>query len=382
MDIVTVRDSIKKLLENIKPVSEHTQRDDTKREDITYIDNPLDPNLLAYCFDNILGFNVRYRVIEKVNYIIDFDYKGTFATVGHFKLSYKLSIERQYKNELIAILAQVKPLLEQLFMLIGEDALRNNDFSMKNEAAEYFSKLTFYENQIEKLRSKSQIITEKCRGKYDIITDDRGYIHRKQKGAAFLRNLGCELTYDIEAYIDTFFSAMEHVLTLLYPFSSSLNKSYYSDYIRNTKWAWDAKIRDVCGDVMPATITSELRRIKEVYRNHNAHGGFSREMMAYIQIPNFGRFPMYVGKEYLRGFLDGYSDSISFDMYLNAKQTFHKFWEALDSAFEIPMMFIRSGLPIPIDTERYTDGIETNEQAQWEIERIWFEIDNQSNMDW
>lgn len=138
MDIFAVTDQIKSLLKDISTVSDQTQRNDANREDIQYADNPLEPNLLAYCFDVILGFDVRYRIFEKVNYIIDFDYKGTFATVGHFKMSYQLSIDKQYKEEIISVFEQVRPLLEQLFMLIGEQALTNNEFSMKNEAPEYF----------------------------------------------------------------------------------------------------------------------------------------------------------------------------------------------------------------------------------------------------
>lgn len=384
MDIFAVTDQIKSLLKDISTVSDQTQRNDANREDIQYADNPLEPNLLAYCFDVILGFDVRYRIFEKVNYIIDFDYKGTFATVGHFKMSYQLSIDKQYKEEIISVFEQVRPLLEQLFMLIGEQALTNNEFSMKNEAPEYFSKLSFYETRIDKLEQRKHIVQDKCRGKYDVVKSDRGYTCMTPKGQDYLHSLRNEITYDIEAYIDTFFSALEHVLTLLYPFTnaSSLEKSYYRNYIRNTKWAWDAKVRDICGALMPEEIVSELRRIKEVYRNHNAHGGFSREMMAYVQIPNFGRFPMYVGKEYLRGFFNGYSDTISYQMYLDAKRVFNEFWSNLDTQFEIPMMFIRSGLAIPIDTERYTDGIETKEQAEWTIEKMWYDIDNQSNMDW
>lgn len=384
MDIFAVTDQIKSLLKDISTVSDQTQRNDANREDIQYADNPLEPNLLSYCFDVILGFDVRYRIFEKVNYIIDFDYKGTFATVGHFKMSYQLSIDKQYKEEIISVFEQVRPLLEQLFMLIGEQALTNNEFSMKNEAPEYFSKLSFYETRIDKLEQRKHIVQDKCRGKYDVVKSDRGYTCMTPKGQDYLHSLRNEITYDIEAYIDTFFSALEHVLTLLYPFTnaSSLEKSYYRNYIRNTKWAWDAKVRDICGALMPEEIVSELRRIKEVYRNHNAHGGFSREMMAYVQIPNFGRFPMYVGKEYLRGFFNGYSDTISYQMYLDAKRVFNGFWSNLDTQFEIPMMFIRSGLAIPIDTERYTDGIETKEQAAWTIEKMWYDIDNQSNMDW
>ena len=113
-------------------------------------------------------------------------------------------------------------------------------------------------------------------------------------------------------------------MTLLYPFTDnfSAGKSYYSNCIGNTKWHWEKKLQDVCGSSMPNKITSALRRIKEVYRNHNTHGGFSREMMAYVQIPNFGRFPMYVGKEYLRGFVDGCLDTISYEMYCDAKKCF------------------------------------------------------------
>lgn len=383
-DISTVTEQIRSLLKDISAVSDQTQRNDQNREVIQYQDNPLEPNLLAYCFDIILGFNVQYRIFEKVHYIIDFDYKGTFATVGHYKMSYRLSIDKQYREEIISVFERVRPLLEQLFMLIGEQALNNNEFSMKNEAPAYYAKLSFYEKRIEKLEERKHIVQEKCRGKYDIIKSDRGYTNMVPKGQDYLRTIRSEIIYDIEAYIDTFFSALEHILTLLYPFtnSSSLEKSYYKDYIRNTKWTWDAKIRDICGSAMPTEIISELRRIKEVYRNHNAHGGFSREMMAYVQIPNFGRFPMYVGKEYLKGFFNSYSDDISYSMYLDAKAVFNKFWKNLDLNFEIPMMFIRSGLVIPIDTERYTDGVETIEQAEWAIEKMWYEIDNQINMDW
>ena len=384
MDIIAVTSQIKSLLKEISTVSDQTQRNNDNCAVIQYAENPLEPNLLAYCFDIILGFDVRYKIAEKVNYIIDFDYKGTFATVGHYKMSYRLSVDKKYKEEIISVFSQVRPLLEQLFMLIGEQALANNDFSMKNEAPEYFSKLSFYETRIEKLEQRKHIVQDKCRGKYNVVKYDRGHTCMTPMGQDYLHSLHNEITYDIEAYIDTFFSALEHVLTLLYPFTNmpSLEKSYYRNYIRNTNWAWDVKICDICGALMPEEIVSELRRIKEVYRNHNAHGGFSREMMAYVQIPNFGRFPMYVGKEYLKGFINGYSDTISHQMYLDAKRVFNAFWSYLDTQFEIPMMFIRSGLAIPVNTEIYTNGIETREQAEWTIEKMWYDIDNQSNMDW
>lgn len=375
---------IKTILNNISVTNDTTQRNDAQRVEINYFENPLNPDLMAYCFDVVLGFDVKYRIFEKVNYIIEFDYKGTFATVGHFKLSYRLSIEKQYRDEIIATLEKVLPLLQQLFMLIGEHALSSNDFSMKNEAPYYFSKLAFYETRIENLVHRTKIIEEKCRGKYDITEIDGKYKCMRMKGSDYLRALKTEITYDIEAYIDTFFSSLEHILTLLYPFTDRFptDKSYYKCFIRNVKWHWDDKIQDVCGKLMPDRITTALRRIKEVYRNHNAHGSFSREMMAYVQIPKFGRFPMYVGKEYLKGFVDGYSDKISYEMYLDAKNVFSDFWETLDREYKIPMLFVRSGLPISVDTDRYTQNVSSAEDAQWLIKKMWYDIDNQSNMDW
>ena len=384
MSIKSITAEIKNLLKDITVVTDETERDDSTRENINLFENPLDPNLLAYCFDIILGFDVRYRIFEKVNYIIEFSYKGTFATVGHFKMSYDLSIDKRYKAELISIFKKVRSLLEELFMQIGEKALIDNEFSMKNETPDYFKKLAFYENKIETLKQREQTVRAKCQGKYDVTLDEYGYTHMRQKGSDYLRNLRTEIIYDIEAYIDTFFAALEHVLTLLYPFVCNVEpqKSYFNNYIRNTKWDWMTKIRNVFGSTLPVEIVDELRWIKEIYRNHNAHGGFSREMMAYVQIPGFGRLPMFVGKEYLKGFINGKQDHISYDLYKDAKDVFTKFWEALDNTFQIPMMFIRSGLAIPVDTERYTENVDTPETAQWIINKMLYDLDNQLNMDW
>ena len=382
--IESVTEEIKNLLKDISVVKDTTHRIDDQMVEINFFENPLNPNLLAYCFDVVLGFDVRYRIFEKVNFIIDFDYKGTFATVGHFKMSYRLSIQKEYRDEIIVSFKKVRPLLEKLFMMIGEQALSINEFSMENESRDYFSKLSFYETRIDNLVCRKETITEKCRGKYDITEIDGKYKCMRMKGGDYLRSLESEITYDIEAYIDTFYSALEHVLTLLYPFTDgfSINKSYYKCYIRNTKWHWESKIQDVCGSSIPDRITSALKRIKEVYRNHNAHGGFSREMMAYVQIPNFGRFPMFVGKEYLKGFVDRCSDTISYEMYLDAKKVFSEFWETLDTVYKIPMMFVRSGLPISVDTKHYTESVDNVKDAERLIDKMWFDIDNQSNMDW
>lgn len=60
---------IKYHLKNITQVTDQTLHDDSQLIEIGYLKNPLNPNLLAYCFDVILGFHVQYKIFEKVNYV-------------------------------------------------------------------------------------------------------------------------------------------------------------------------------------------------------------------------------------------------------------------------------------------------------------------------
>ncbi|MBE5885915.1 MAG: hypothetical protein E7284_05860 [Lachnospiraceae bacterium] len=373
---------LKETLKDFKIINEKTYKGNENVK-IDYMENPLNPNLLSYCFKNVLGFEVYFRIAEKVNYIIEFDYKSTYAKAEHKKMSYAIYVDEKYKTEIIEILENVKSLLEQIFTSIGEHALLNNKFYMKNEAPEYFEKINFLENKIEQLNRNKNNISKKLNGQFDEIKQE-GYIVWRPKGSDYLHKLNLELIYNIEAYIDTFYSALEHVLTLLFPFTNNFlsEHSYYKSFIRNTRWAWDAKVNDVCKNIISDKLFQELRRVKEVYRNHNAHGGFSREMMAYVQITDFGAYPLYIGKNYLKGFLDNDEDKISYEMYERIKEIFNEFWTMLKKNFEIPMMIIDSGLPIPVDTKIYMENIKGKDDAELFIQKQWYDIDNQSNMDW
>lgn len=80
-----------------------------------------------------------------------------------------------------------------------EQALINNQFSMVNEASEYFSKLLFYESKIESLQKRKNEIEEKLRGKFDVIEGGHGYKSFIPKVHDYMCSLKSEITYDIEA---------------------------------------------------------------------------------------------------------------------------------------------------------------------------------------
>ncbi len=381
-DISNLLNEIKEELKGFNLVGENTDKSETDAT-IRCYENPLNPELLLYCFRNIKQYKIPTRIGEKANYIIELDYKGTYVRAEHMKMSYSLKVRESYKEEIIDLFANIKSLLEELFSSMGEQALCDNRFHMKNEAIEYFNKLAFFQERIEKLNKDRDTISKCLAGQWDEVKVGP-FTSWRPKGQVFMNRMHDELVYDIETYIATFFSALEHVLTLLFPFSNnfSMSESYFKKYIQNPRWHWDKKIEDVCDKTIPEALFSELRRIKEVYRNHNAHGAFSREMMAFIHIDDFGNYPMYIGKNYLKGFLDNEDDSITYELYENVRDNFNEFWAILDKEYEIPMRIIKSGLPIPVDTSLYMNEIGNKEDAESFIDRLWFEIDNQVNMDW
>ena len=126
----------------------------------------------------------------------------------------------------------------------------------------------------------------------------------------------------------------------------------------------------------------ELKKIKEVYRNSNAHGLFSREMMAYVQIPNYGRYPVYIGKEYLKGILDIDIVELGYKQFQNIDKLFDKFLRMLHYIHPIPMLFIDNGVCVPVVKPYDSKHIGSMEEAKFIIGKYYYEHDNQMNMDW
>ena len=54
---------------------------------------------------------------------------------------------------------------------------------------------------------------------------------------------------------------------------------------------------------------------------------------------------------------------------------FTEFWTILRENYEILMMFISSGLPIPVDTKIYMDSVKDRNEAEMRIEKLWYDID-------
>ncbi|EGD45737.1 hypothetical protein Cpap_0064 [Ruminiclostridium papyrosolvens DSM 2782] len=378
-------EQIKILLKDFSEVKETTRRSEDNLYKIKYSENPINANLMSFCFDNILGFKVKYRIFEKVNYIIEFDYKGTYGCIGHYKLSYEFNIEKNLKDEVLQLFMRVKALLEEAFLEMAIDSMEDNKFTMENEFIYFSEKFNFYRDRIKELDLKIKISFKER----DKIVEEIGIFTTKgcetyNGYGELLRNMHYEMLYSMESYIDVFYSFLEHILTLLCPFTESfdLSKSYNS-YINNPNWTWNKKILTIFDsrqDVLE--LIEPLRKIKEIYRNRNAHGMFSRELKVYVNIKNFGNYPLYIGKNYLKGFIDDNETKLDFSTFNECKDVFEEFFAKLDKYYHLPMMFIKSGIPIPVDVSNLISNIETEEDVELKINKIDYELSNQYNMDW
>lgn len=87
---------------------------------------------MGYVFNKILGFEVHYRIFEKVNYIITFKYKGKIGQLGHYKLSYKLYLENEVKDEVLKKFQRVNELLELVLIEYSKEVMLDNKFSLPN----------------------------------------------------------------------------------------------------------------------------------------------------------------------------------------------------------------------------------------------------------
>lgn len=345
---------------------------------IDYNENPLSPDLIAYCFREILHFNVKFRLAEKVNYCIDFKYKETYGSILHTKMSFKIFIDETYKKEIICLLTEVKLLLRSLFSKLSRCSIENNEFSMINHFTGLIEKFDFYKNKINLLHEKLIHI-----GPSKPINLEFFLEGGRDENNVMRRATRLEIQYCIEAYIDTFFSMMEHTLTLLYPFVRDFDASdSYGKLFNNSKWNWGKKINDIFGDDDNSISLEKLREIKEIYRNRITHGYFSREFDAFVQIDNFGQFPLYCGKNYLDGFYDEYDVSLDYDKFLEFELIFNNFLKRLDEKFMLPMLYIKSGLPVQACIRNLVIELDNEAKMLDYINRIQYELDNQTNMDW
>lgn len=369
MDTINIiKDKIKNLMSDFTEIQNAEIDLDSKGEHRLF--GIISPELLGYIFDKILGFKVHYRIFEKINYIINFQYKGAYGFVAHRKLSYTLSIDKKYKEEIFNIFLKANKLLENLFFEFSKCALKNDNYMLSNEIHHYKNRLAYFKSQVE---DKISIAEKMNSGEIERVK-----IIKHKNGATYhylINDVLHELTYNAEAYIDIAYSYIEHILTLLAAFCK-----YEKPFDKVIKMGWLSKYDLVFGQGSEEKrIKENLNNFKQVYRNRLTHGMFSNEQKLFITIDGLGNYPFYIGNQ-LKGFQqDRFIDIETFNKFDKLLSEFNSLCE---ENFDLIKMLIDSGISIHLDINKYKKALQSEQDMESFIEYISYMQDNQLNMDW
>ena len=381
--------------EKMKDFSQCGENDNFNEKLLNECCCPIPPDLTSYIFNKILGFKVIYRPMEKVNYEIAFKYKGKYGKINHWKLSYRMYIDKDIEEEVFNILREVNTIFEKALLEYSEEAITQNQYSLPNYFNKYMKQISIIERNIEKIQKrieKSKILEEQKiqeltnsgkaekykeinRGSFIELVYPTIEVHKKYNKKRFI--LREELSYTIEIFIDKYFSLLEHLLVLLFPMTLKYDSSKkYSEYL---EYDWRAKIEKLSPSYN--SDLDQLSEIKEVFRNRFTHGFFSREKEVNIQIPNYGMYLLWIGKKYCRGYI-GVPNTLTYDIFQKVKQTFNDFINKLKHDYRLQFNIIIAEIPTFLNKSIYEDALKDDIENQNWIQDYWYEQVNMWNMDW
>lgn len=372
-----LKDKIKLLMKDFK---EADSKNSKKKVSLKFNEIPIEPHLMGYLFKNILGFNVQYRIFEKINYYIFFTYKEYEGCISHRKLCYELEIESEIKDEVLSIFINAKKLLEEYFLELSINSIHKDNYVLDNNIYSYKQRISFYSNQIKKnnrvLKNmeagkrdsrKIRKVNNTIEGRFDEIIN----LSYKYKQS---------LKYNLESYIDSFFSLLEHLLTLVSVFTNY--KSKYKTFLHVTKTGWTSKWTLVFGNTKKSKeLLVQLETLKDLYRNRLSHGMFSKELKISVNIDNFGYYPLFVGDK-LRGFSDNKNIVLDYNKFLEVQKIYRSIMQYFKMRYKCEMIIIESGIPIYLDKTQYTKALLSPKNAEDYVDYISYIQDNQYNMDW
>ena len=366
------------LMKDFKEVSKSSK----KKVSLKFNEIPIEPHLMGYLFKNILGFDVQYRIFEKINYYIFFTYKGYEGCVSHRKLCYELEIESEVKDEVVKIFSEAKKLLEKYFLELSANSIKNDNYVLDNMIYTYKQRICFYTAQIKKSYKVLKDMENKKRPsfkKQEFVENDK-YCTKRVHFIDLSQKYKKALLYNIESYVDSIFSLLEHLLTLVSVFTNYNSK--YKTFLQVIKSGWISKWTLVFGNTPKSNrLKEELEYLKDLYRNRLSHGMFSKELKVSVNIENFGYYPLFVGDK-LRGFSDSKNIVLDYNKFLEVQKLYKSILRYFKTRYKCEMIIIESGIPIYLDKTQYTKALLSSKDAQDYVDYISYIQDNQYNMDW
>lgn len=318
------------------------------------------PFILLFLFKLIKGFKIYVRPYEKVNFIIPFKYKKIRCFFSHRKFGVYLSIENienieKIKNEILSKLKKATQIADKILQEESLIKIKNKEIRLPN----FYSKLYERYNFFRKLS-------------HDIYSSKKN----------FEKNY--EASFYVDSMINGFFSLLEHILVLIFPFTENFNQN--TNLLETLKSSWKDKFKqlfDLRNDIKANKIYSKIYKIKNEYRNTIAHGFLNENYYCDVKINDVGYIPLSFSKIYnsIHYNFFTFDDSI----YNECIETFDSVLDLFENKYHRPYLIIKAGLEINLEQaeyQKYKFILSSDENTNKYIDYVINRKEVNVNMDW
>lgn len=259
-NITTIKKIMKDFSQNPNSSSENLQRVVGESEITAYE--------VLYLFDHLLGMKVEFMPIEKIAFIINLQYRNidTAFELCKFGLNIKMREVENQKNiydEMIATLTKAIELSQKEFQKDAEESIKKRNIILPNYTNRFLIALEYLEKQIE-----------------FNLTNSNDWPKNVNRADCYINS------YSIHVI-----SYIEHILSLLYPFSD------YYDTQKNIKCFINKHLVDKIDCILSNQISEnilikeKITQVAKYIRNPIAHGYLTRNYFCEVQIPKLGYIP-------------------------------------------------------------------------------------------
>lgn len=318
------------------------------------------PFIIFFLFKRIKKFEIYFRTYEKVNFIIPFKYKNVSCIISDRKFGVFLSIENIENVEKIKteILCKIKKATQIVDKLLQEESLlkiQNKEIRLPN----FYNKLYNRYNYFRKLSHE---------------------IYNSEKTFEKLY----EASFYVDSMINCFFSLLEHIMDLAFPFTNNFNQNI--NLLKTLKSSWKEKFKqlfDLKNDIEANKIYSKIYKIKNEYRNTIAHGFLNENYYCDVMIDDIGYIPLSFSKinNSIHYKLFTFDDII----YKECIAAFDSVLDLFESKYYRPFLIIKAGLEINLEPEKYKKYkliLSSDENTKKYIDYEIYIKDVNVNMDW
>lgn len=372
----------KKILEiskEIKLCTSHAVGENLELDDkISEIENPLNSVLFYYCFSTILEIEFCRFPIEKVRYVAEFEYKGHICKVIDRKFEYTVYLEKEIKAEFIEVLQKIREELSKLFAEKAKKAYKSNSFKLPNQVHMYERKIGQRKKQVLECYIKQLVYEQNNKEILPILpSENAATVQRYLETAGWDPNIEwSNFVWAVEEYMNTVYSYIEHLETLLIPFSGLMNTHrdiWKENWITKAKLIWGEEI-------VNQKFMKELRYYKDTYRNRMEHGFFSQEMKIKVKLEGIGYYPIFIGSKYLSGLEEENEYCIDISVFDNFEKAFMEFIVYNKKMYGKAMAYINNGFDVSTDVLNDFVDIKTIEDAEKYVKHLWEINDYMRNM--